>query len=254
MNNFSAVPSVQVIVGSAGNLSFMPTAVEAPINTIIMFNFLALNHTLTQSSFEHPCESINKFNTGYNQFNPANISGKYVIEYEVTSDKPQWFFCAQAEHCETGMVFALNAGNQTRQFIEDATNRTIPRLNEDYSRRNMSQIGQPPFKNLTELSKNNTSGSTPNIEQPPYSNITQPGRNFTPNNSSFDNTTWSPRDLNEAPEISEIPTISIPEQNSTLYIPANSSARSRVTHLVTFIIFIYSIGKEVIAALGYAQW
>ena len=114
---------MQVIVGSAGTLSFEPTAVEAPVGTLLIFNFLALNHTLTQSSFSHPCASIDGFDTGFNNFNPRNITGKYITEYVVETTEPQWFFCAQEavqSHCTAGMVFTLNGHNKTHEFIENA--------------------------------------------------------------------------------------------------------------------------------------
>ena len=240
-----AMPSVQVIVGGAGSLSFMPTAVQAPINTVILFNFLALNHTLTQSSLRNPCESIDKFDTGFNQFNPENISGKYIVEYKVISDKPQWFYCAQTNHCDAGMVFALNAGNQTRQFIDninaglspdigDTSNSTVPELDEDKSHGNLSMVKQPPISNLTELIKNGTERSAPNFVKPPCSNITEPERNNSAEIQVPENTTRS-----------EIPTISIPDDR-ILHMPANTCARSRGIYSITFLSFIYAIGKEIV--------
>lgn len=116
-------PTVQVIVGSAGSLSFEPTAVEAPVGTLLIFNFLALNHTLTQSSFSHPCENIDGFDTGFNNFNPRNTSGEYITQYVVETTEPQWFFCAQEapqSHCEAGMVFTLNGQNKTHDFVKNA--------------------------------------------------------------------------------------------------------------------------------------
>ncbi|KAF2741667.1 hypothetical protein M011DRAFT_377771, partial [Sporormia fimetaria CBS 119925] len=100
-----------VTVGAAGQLAFAPSSVAAAIGTTLRFNFLALNHTLTQSSFEQPCNNRSGFDTGFQQFNPVNASGRFLVDYQVTTKDPQWFFCAQISpksHCQSGMVFALN--------------------------------------------------------------------------------------------------------------------------------------------------
>ncbi|KAH8787534.1 hypothetical protein F5882DRAFT_262653, partial [Hyaloscypha sp. PMI_1271] len=112
-----------VTVGAAGTLSFDPNEVDADIGDIIRFSFLALNHTLTQSSLSDPCTSSGTFSTGFNQFNPENVSGEFLVEYWVNTRDPQWFFCAQTDpksHCKSGMVFALNAGGKLQAFASAA--------------------------------------------------------------------------------------------------------------------------------------
>ena len=103
---------VEILVGAAGKLAFNPDFVSVTPGTILRFNFLAKNHTLTQSSFHHPCSNSSQFDTGFNQFNPYNVSGKFLVDYEVVSEQPKWFYCAQnlpISHCEAGMVFSLNS-------------------------------------------------------------------------------------------------------------------------------------------------
>jgi hypothetical protein len=100
-----------VTVGAAGKLVFQPNESYAEIGDVVEFNFLALNHTLTQSSLSDPCTDVGGFSTGFNQFNPQNVSGRFVVQYAVTTLNPQWFFCAQTKpvsHCHAGMTFALN--------------------------------------------------------------------------------------------------------------------------------------------------
>ena len=113
-----------VTVASKGKLIFEPNKIDAHVGDVIRFSFLALNHTLTQSSFSEPCTNLGGFSTGFNQFNPMNVSGQFVVEYRVDNVDPQWFFCAQTlriSHCHAGMVFALNAGGKLSAFISEAT-------------------------------------------------------------------------------------------------------------------------------------
>lgn len=117
-------PTIIVTVGVGGRLTFSPETVSASIGTTLLFDFLSLNHTLTQSEFSNPCRANGHFDTGFRQFNPANMSGKFLVPYEVTSNKPQWFFCAQTfrmSHCQAGMVFSLNSGQTShQQFLRNA--------------------------------------------------------------------------------------------------------------------------------------
>ncbi|KAF1363098.1 hypothetical protein EJ07DRAFT_104029 [Lizonia empirigonia] len=112
-----------VTVGDRGELIFSPPSLNASVGSIIAFNFLASNHTLTQSNLTDPCHSNGGFDSGFSQFNPLNISGKNVVEFKVQTNNPQWFFCAQRmkmSHCHAGMVFSLNPGGNQSKFLQNA--------------------------------------------------------------------------------------------------------------------------------------
>jgi len=47
-------PTAYIIVGDCGNLSFSLNTLNATVKTILKFNFLGLNYTLTQSRFGDP--------------------------------------------------------------------------------------------------------------------------------------------------------------------------------------------------------
>lgn len=114
---------VEVVVGAAGNLAFNPESVSVDVGTTLRFNFLGTNHTLTQSSLAHPCLNDMEFDTGFQQFNPTNASGKYLVDFKVESDEPAWFYCAQMApkpHCQSGMVFSLNPDVKHDEFVENA--------------------------------------------------------------------------------------------------------------------------------------
>ena len=78
-----AKSTAHIIIKDRKNLSFSLNTLNTTVGTTLRFNFLGLNHTLTQSYFRDPCQSNSQFNTGFNQFNPANISGKFLVNYKV---------------------------------------------------------------------------------------------------------------------------------------------------------------------------
>lgn len=122
-------PTTTVTVGLEGGLVFSPSSLNASVGTTIAFNFLGLNHTLTQSDLYNPCQSNGGFDTGFAQFNPANISGKFVVEIEVKDKEPRWFYCAQnlgRSHCQAGMVFSLNARGAHSDFMRNALTAVMP--------------------------------------------------------------------------------------------------------------------------------
>ncbi|KAI9783085.1 MAG: hypothetical protein M1839_004254 [Geoglossum umbratile] len=118
--------TLKVVVGGLKDgkpdLTFKPNNVDAKIGDIVELNFLAANHTLTQSEFLTPCTFNKQFDTGFNQFNPNSTDGLKVVRYEVKSEKPLWFYCKQpvGNHCGKGMVFGINAGGKMDQFIKNA--------------------------------------------------------------------------------------------------------------------------------------
>ncbi|KAH8807074.1 Cupredoxin, partial [Xylogone sp. PMI_703] len=125
-----------VLVGGFGRLAFEPNHLNVNVGDTVVFDFLGQNHTLTQSSLENPCTDDNGFSTGFKQFNPKSINGKFIIEYFVNVPDPQWFYCAQVKpssHCRAGMVFALNAGRSMDSFISNAVQSSITSTNSSVS-------------------------------------------------------------------------------------------------------------------------
>jgi hypothetical protein len=113
-------PVATVTAGDSGKLRFSPSTLNASVGSVIALDFLWLNHTLTQSELENPCYSNSGFNSGFRQYNTANTSGRFIVEYRVTTGNPTWFFCSQVvprSHCQAGMVFSLNSGEHENQFL-----------------------------------------------------------------------------------------------------------------------------------------
>ncbi|KAG8760978.1 hypothetical protein FRC14_000579 [Serendipita sp. 396] len=127
-------------------LEFFPNQVNAAAGDHIQFIFTGKNHTVTQSSFKDPCTL--QFNTATglagvdSGFMPvaANASEFPTFEIEVVdAQDPQWFFCNQAKHCNSGMLFAINppttgaktfdawvALAKTADHPDPALNQTVP--------------------------------------------------------------------------------------------------------------------------------
>ncbi|KAG8894945.1 hypothetical protein FRB99_000887 [Tulasnella sp. 403] len=102
-----------VTVGQ-GALTFSPTTATPAVGDTLHFVFAGGNHTATQSTFAAPCAAMSGgFNSGYQ---PVDTGGptQPTFDVQVNSTDPIWVYCAQAGHCQAGMVFAANpTSNQT---------------------------------------------------------------------------------------------------------------------------------------------
>lgn len=81
-----------VQVGALGELIYGPNQLNAALGDIVRFDFLKLNHSVTQPSFAKPCTYNGGFDTGLKQFNPQNISGKFLVDFQVNTTDPLWFY------------------------------------------------------------------------------------------------------------------------------------------------------------------
>jgi hypothetical protein len=113
----------RVVVGKAENgtaaVVYTPNQVKAKVGDRINFEFHVKNHTATQSSFAEPC--TRQRNTATKELGvdsgfmpvPADAKEIPVWTIEVKQDSaPIWLFCNQGNHCNSGMVFAINAPDQ----------------------------------------------------------------------------------------------------------------------------------------------
>ncbi|KZV81661.1 hypothetical protein EXIGLDRAFT_730814 [Exidia glandulosa HHB12029] len=117
--------SMTVIVGANGQLEFSPPSAKVAKGGSVTFVFGAAgNHSVTQSTFGAPCTpKASGFDTGFN--NKLAVNKTFPVTDDTT---PLWFFCAQTapkSHCQSGMVFSLNApdtGNTADAFMKAAMN------------------------------------------------------------------------------------------------------------------------------------
>ncbi|QUC22998.1 uncharacterized protein UV8b_07239 [Ustilaginoidea virens] len=99
-----------VKVGGPGVLTFQPSELNnIPVGDIVVFEFFAQNHTVTQSSFNIPCKALaGGMDSGF-LANPNNtVSPPPQVAMQVMTAKPLWFYCRQKGHCGKGMVFSIN--------------------------------------------------------------------------------------------------------------------------------------------------
>ncbi|KAH8102955.1 hypothetical protein BXZ70DRAFT_889878 [Cristinia sonorae] len=107
-----------VAVGESDELSFAPSHLIAQPGDTITFHFTRGNHSVVQSSFETPCESLTQTSTsmelGFDSgFIPFVGTGTNPVNFTITINdtNPIFAFCSQTipmDHCRTGMVFAAN--------------------------------------------------------------------------------------------------------------------------------------------------
>jgi plastocyanin len=138
---------INVTVGANG-LTYEPSSVTAQQGDQIAFQFVAKNHTVTQSTFDAPCTfKADGVNSGY-QFVAAGATSFPVWTITVNNaSAPLWFYCAQGAHCQNGMVFAVNptADRTFEQFRSAAAAATSG--------------AQPPAGNGTTPSTTSTTGT-----------------------------------------------------------------------------------------------
>lgn len=116
-----------VQVGKNGTV-FSPNNIKVNAGEMVQFQFMGGNHTVTQSTFDQPCQPVgaNANATGFHSgFIPAAASQSMgmVPTYTImiNDTKPIWAYCAQAKHCQNGMVMVINentSANATRSLNE----------------------------------------------------------------------------------------------------------------------------------------
>lgn len=133
----SAAPIVSVLVGPNRQLVYDPPYLNGVgRGQRIHFDFRAINHTFTESSFEKPCTKIPgaQFDTNFDNVNPNDIPNFKPFDITLDGDRPRFFYCKQANrtpnsHCGKGMVFAINVDAQTfEQFKRNAAVDGLPKI------------------------------------------------------------------------------------------------------------------------------
>ncbi|KAK4228576.1 hypothetical protein QBC38DRAFT_535712 [Podospora fimiseda] len=116
-----------VTVGKGG-LRFDPPTLTAAAGDTITYQFFARNHSVTQSSFNEPCQPLSGgFFSGFVPTESPDVSSRTTFTITVQdATRPIWLYCGQTNgnHCQSGMVQAINApttGENTFQaFVEKA--------------------------------------------------------------------------------------------------------------------------------------
>lgn len=112
-----SVQAVQV-ASNNGSLTFSPDRITAPEGSMVQFQFMGGNHTVTQSTFDQPCVPLNVANpqattqgvfSGYVPVGAsANMGQRPVFTIMVNNTNPMWLYCQQGPHCQRGMAMVIN--------------------------------------------------------------------------------------------------------------------------------------------------
>lgn len=122
---YARAATVEVVVGGPGVLKYTPPFVNANTGDVVRFIFKQKNHTATQSSFESPCTPLaNGFDSDFVPVADGVTSGFPLAEFTVVNSNPIWVYCRQGNHCQQGMVFAINPGDKFAAFQAAATGAT----------------------------------------------------------------------------------------------------------------------------------
>ncbi|CZS93015.1 uncharacterized protein RAG0_03496 [Rhynchosporium agropyri] len=101
---------------SGKNSGYIPNYVVAKTGDTIMFQFTSGNHTVTESTFEKPCDKLaNGVDSGYQPITNPSDPPKFTLD--VVRNTSQWFFSKQAGECGQGMTFALNPTNEQTEVL-----------------------------------------------------------------------------------------------------------------------------------------
>jgi len=113
----SLCATIEVVVGGPGVLQYNPSSVNANVGDVVQFIFQQKNHTATQSTFESPCSAApSGFDSGFVPVADSVTSGFPVATLQIINTNPVWVYCRQANHCQQGMVFAVNPGSNFAAF------------------------------------------------------------------------------------------------------------------------------------------
>jgi len=136
----SAAGSTIIQVGGSetvtgGPAQFIPPSVNASKGSVVTFRFSGVpgNHSITQSTFDSPCQPLSGgFDSGF-IYVPSGFSSDFP-EWNLTitdDSQPIWFYCQQlspAPHCSgAGMVGSINApdsGNDTFAAFQTAAKKS----------------------------------------------------------------------------------------------------------------------------------
>lgn len=122
-----AMATHSVVVGGAAGLQFSPPEIKANLGDMVVFTFQNANHSVTQSTFDLPCDPMaGGMDSGFQPNQNNTINPPPQVAMQVMDTKPlckfpserdyaethandhTGFYCKQNGHCGKGMVFSVN--------------------------------------------------------------------------------------------------------------------------------------------------
>ncbi|KAL8335711.1 hypothetical protein RB598_009751 [Gaeumannomyces tritici] len=117
-----------IVAVGRGGLKFDPEVIpDAKGGDTVTYQFYARNHSVVASSFGEPCKPLAK-DLIFSAFVPnesPDVPSTTSFTITIKDKKPLWFYCAQGNHCQQGMVHSINAppagpGNSHDEFKKKA--------------------------------------------------------------------------------------------------------------------------------------
>ncbi|KAH6907566.1 hypothetical protein BKA70DRAFT_1283433 [Coprinopsis sp. MPI-PUGE-AT-0042] len=105
-------------VGVDGLLTFSPARIQALVGDVVTFEIHSANHSVAQSSFDNPCQPLVKEdgNIGFRSGVLTQTGGEFLkflrFSIRINDTNPIYAFDGQTEHCQSGMVFAVNVKSE----------------------------------------------------------------------------------------------------------------------------------------------
>ncbi|EXJ95078.1 hypothetical protein A1O1_00196 [Capronia coronata CBS 617.96] len=120
------IVQVVSVADANGSLKYFPNQIEAPIGSVVQFQFHPKNHTITESSFASPCKPLAANLTSPTRpgiksgFVPVTGKEDFTPVYNVliNDTKPIWIFCGQTNHCQKGMAMVINQNSSSPNTID----------------------------------------------------------------------------------------------------------------------------------------
>ncbi|TVY69039.1 putative GPI-anchored cupredoxin [Lachnellula suecica] len=140
-------PAATYTIFADTNPVFTPSSLDASIGDTVIFRFESGNHTITQSTFDTPCQKLSTdgLDSGYMANINSDVQPPPQISLNVTSKAPQWFYSEQSGDCGNGMTFALNpTTDQTAAEFRQAAmsqNGTLTTVSKESGTSNSVKIG-----------------------------------------------------------------------------------------------------------------
>ncbi|KOS22908.1 hypothetical protein ESCO_003949 [Escovopsis weberi] len=102
---------IRVDVGKDG-LVFTPDTIKPAKGDTVEFHFFGPNHTVTQGTFDNPCQPPKDggFFSGFQPPSGSNTEADNVFQVMINNTDPLFVYCSQPvfSHCKSGMVLAIN--------------------------------------------------------------------------------------------------------------------------------------------------
>ncbi|KAF3483100.1 uncharacterized protein GIQ15_02424 [Arthroderma uncinatum] len=120
--SFVAAENIDVKVGEGG-LKFVPDNIKAKQGDNIVFHFVAGHHDVTLGKYSDPCMPIDGATIWSGVIDTVEKGKGVTFTVPVQDDKPKWFYCGVAKHCQNGMSLVLNepsSGDSQRDYKDRA--------------------------------------------------------------------------------------------------------------------------------------